>query len=216
MQSLARAANTTRPVASAARLVFDCIQRFGDASSNPVLDVLKDAPDFIQGQKYPQPALAFAGGRWRTYYHSHPLTGVEPEEHGHFHLFVQHDEADGEPAWTHLAALAMDRDGQPLRWFATNRWVTGGQWGEHERLLSAVDALAPASEPGVLQQWLAAMMQLYRTELDTLLCSRDAQLVGRLAACPAEQVLADRSLYELAQSPVDLRLKLTSQLKGEI
>jgi len=216
VQSVARAAHTTPSAVSAARLVFDCIQRFGDAAGNPVLEVLKGVPDFIQGQKYPQPALAFAGGRCRTYYHSHPLTGVEPAEHGHFHLFVQHDDAVSDPAWTHLAALAMDRDGQPLRWFATNRWVTGGPWGEHERLLSAVDALAPASEQGILPQWLAAMMQLYRTELDALLCSRDAQLVRRLAACPAEQVLADRSLYELAQSPIDLRLKLTSQLRGEI
>jgi hypothetical protein len=201
---------------SAAHMVFDCIQRFGDASSNPVLEVLKDVPDFAQGQKYPQPALAFAAGCWRTYYHSHPLTGGGAEEHGHFHLFVQHDDAADEPAWTHLAALAMDRDGQPLRWFATNRWVTGGQWGEHDRLLSAVDALAPMSEQGILQQWLVAMVQLYRAELDALLCSRDAQLAGRLCACPAEQVLADRSLYELAQSPIDLRSKLTSQLRGEI
>ena len=28
----------------------------------------------------------------------------------------------------HLAALSLDVNGQPVRWFTTNRWVTGEHW----------------------------------------------------------------------------------------
>jgi hypothetical protein len=30
----------------------------------------------------------------------------------------------------HLVALSLDARGLPLRWFVTNRWVTGGQWAD--------------------------------------------------------------------------------------
>ena len=38
--------------------------------------------------------------------------------------------ADGEAAdpWSHLVAIAMNATGTPLRFFTTNRWVTGETW----------------------------------------------------------------------------------------
>jgi hypothetical protein len=197
-----------------AALLLECIRQLGSSGSNPVLEILKDVPQFVQRQKYPQPALAFGGGRWRAYYHSHPLDGCAAEEHGHFHLFVQQGRADGSDDWTHLAALAMDREGQPLRWFATNRWVTGGCWSKADWLRAAIDALVPPTEPHLLQRWLAAMLTLYASELSTLLEQRDAALRGWRQNHPADDALADRRLYELAQMPIDLVSQLASQLTG--
>ena len=201
--------------AAAALMVLGCIRQYGADRSNPVLDVLQETPDFVQQRKYPQPPLEFAGGHGRAYYHSHPLADGHPQEHGHFHLFLRHGFGTAKEDWAHLAALAMDKEGQPVRWFATNRWVTGGDWAERSWLLAGVDALAPEREAAVLQRWLTAMLRLYRSELEALLDTRDARLADLPAASCGEERTEDRCVYELAQVPVDLVAKLASQLTGE-
>jgi hypothetical protein len=199
----------------AARVVLDCLEQFGANRSNAVLHLLREAAEFVPGRKYPQPALAFAGGRGRAYYHRHPRGGASPDEHGHFHLFLRHESGPEPNNWAHLAALAMDRDGQPLRWFATNRWVTGGAWGERSWLLAGIAALEPAREPAIVQRWLAAMLMLFQADIDRLLTARDTGFLDRSGTCCAAAALDDRRQYELAQTPVDLVTKLVSHLTGE-
>lgn len=190
--------------------VLECIQQMGERHSNPVLELLQDVADFVQGGKYPQPALVFGDAGWRSYYHSHSMPDADAGEHGHFHLFTRNGRG-----WMHLAALAMDRDGQPLRWFITNRWVTGSDWGERGNLVSAIDALVPANEPDLLRQWLTGLLKLYKSELDGLLDTRDSRIAELLPGRSQDDVFGDRTLYELACRPVDLAAKLTSQLTGE-
>lgn len=190
--------------------LFDCIQDMGVQRSNPVLELLRDIPVFEQGKKYPQPALAFGQDDWRSYYHSHFMTGADVSEHGHFHLFTRQGQG-----WAHLAALAMDLEGQPLRWVMTNRWVTGSDWRDRNSLLSAIDALVPGEEPDVLRRWLASVLKLYRPELGDLLDARDARIASLLPGRSREAVLDDRTLYELASMRIDLTAKLTSQLSGK-
>lgn len=194
--------------------MFACVRAFGQTGGNPVLAILQGVRDFELRRKYPQPAKAFAGGGWRVYYHSHPLAGPSSREHGHFHLFAPSSVEEAQ--WAHLAALAMDREGQPLRWFATNRWVTGGAWCERGPLLAAIDALVPEAEPDTLGCWLTAMLQLYREDLAGLLRARDARLAQQATAHPQQDALADRRLYELAQAPIDLGTKLTERLRGGV
>ena len=62
-----------RPTTAAALVLYDCLQCMAEQSTNAVLQVLGNRPHILEGQKYPQPFLAFANGRWRAYYHSHPL-----------------------------------------------------------------------------------------------------------------------------------------------
>jgi hypothetical protein len=190
--------------------LFDCIQDMGVQRSNPVLELLRDIPVFEQGKKYPQPALAFGQDDWRGYYHSHLMAGAEVTEHGHFHLFTRTGQG-----WAHLAALAMDQQGQPLRWVMTNRWVTGGEWRDRNSLLSAIDTLVPGEEPDVLRRWLASVLKLYRPELGNLLDARDARIAGLLQGHSRDEVLDDRARYELASVPIDLTARLTSALAGE-
>jgi hypothetical protein len=195
----------------AARSLFDCLQRMGDQASNAVLEVLGDSREMVQERRYPRSPLVFADGRWRAYYHSHALAAA-PREHGHFHIFVADRADEGRDAWTHLAALAMDLEGQPLRWFATNRWVTSGPWGHRHALLAEIDCLqAGAGEP-LLVQWLVAMIRLYRDDLAVLLDARDDRLSKAMHNAPMEQVLGDRGLYELADIPIDLLHRLQRRL----
>jgi hypothetical protein len=170
-----------------AALLLDCIQEMGARRSNPVLELLRD-----------------------MYYHSHPVADADVREHGHFHLFTR--KGNG---WTHLAALAMDLEGQPLRWVITNRWVTGSDWRDRNSLLASINALVPSEEPDVLRQWLVSLLKLYRTELGDLLEARDARITGLLQGRSIDKVLDDRTLYELVCSPIDLTAKLTSELTGE-
>jgi hypothetical protein len=193
-----------------AALLYDCIQKMGAQRSNPVLELLRDVPTFVRGFKYPQPALTFGENSWRSYYHNHSTADADVREHGHFHLFTR--KAQG---WTHLSALAMDLEGQPLRWVITNRWVTGGDWCDRNSLLAAIKALVPSKEPDVLRQWLARLLKLYQTELGNLLKARDARIAGLLQGRCIDEVLDDRALYELSCTPIDLTAKLSSQLTGE-
>jgi hypothetical protein len=196
-------------VPSAVQL-FDCIRQLGQQGSNPVYELLRDVPTFVRGDKYPQPALTFGEDRWRTYYHSHLAADADAGEHGHFHLFTRIGKG-----WAHLAGLSMDAEGQPLRWFVTNGWVTGGCWFERCSLPGAISLLAPSDEPDVLRRWLASLLQVYQGELHDLLRVRDIHVTDLQQRRPEHQVLGDRSLYELACEPVDLTAKLTSLLTGE-
>ncbi|MGB5260570.1 MAG: hypothetical protein WBO34_08630 [Gammaproteobacteria bacterium] len=207
MQPVAMQCRVERPPAA---LLFDCIQNMGAQRSNPVLELLRDVPEFILGKKYPQPALAFGEDGWRTYYHSHSMAGADVSEHGHFHLFTRN-----EHGWAHLAALAMDLEGQPSRWIMTNRWVTGSDWSDRNSLLPAINALIPSGEPDVLRQWLVSLLKLYQPELGDLLDARDARIAGLREGRSKDEVLDDRTLYELACMPIDLTAKLTSRLTGE-
>jgi hypothetical protein len=193
--------------ADSALTVLGCLQAMGEKCSNAVLEVLGPARALVREQHYPQRPLRFAGGRWRGYYHSHGRSLQQPREHGHFHLFT-----GGAGDWIHVAALGMDSDGQPLRWFATNRWVTAGPWGERGELLRAIDRLRPSGEPGLLGAWLAALLGLYRDDIDALLAQRDARLVRHQCRHPDRAALEDRSLYELASSRVQLTRRLQRTL----
>jgi hypothetical protein len=193
-----------------AALLFDCIQNMGAQRSNPVLELLRDVPKFIHGKKYPQPALAFGEDGWRTYYHSHSMADADVSEHGHFHLFTRN-----EHGWAHLAALVMDLEGQPSRWIMTNRWVTGSDWSDRNSHLLAINALILSEEPDVLRQWLVSLLKLYQPELGDLLAARDARIARLREGRSKDEVLDDRTLYELACMPIDLTAKLTSQLTGK-
>jgi hypothetical protein len=106
----------------------------------------------------------------------------------------------------------MDLEGQPLRWFAINRWVTSGPWGQRDTLMAEIDRLQGSAGDPLLVQWLVDMIRLYRDDIAVLLDTRDDRLSEAMHNASMEQVLADRSLYELADTPIDLLHRLQRQL----
>ncbi|MCX7814613.1 MAG: hypothetical protein N2256_03870 [Tepidimonas ignava] len=146
----------------------------------------------------------------RFYYHAHGADRWGPDapaEHGHFHLFWD-GAAPGEHV--HLAALALDARGQPLRWFTTNGWVTAGRWLPAARLIERLPGyrIAQRGPLAPVARWLTAMVQLFADELVTLLHARDAALARHRGRRSLRQVLDDRAIEVLSHTDASLPARL--------
>lgn len=203
--------------------LLDCLKRFAALETNAALMAL-GGDVCVSWRHYPKGDLVFGDGEWRAYYHAHPVGAPHDgdgavdakgdlAEHGHFHIFAR---APGEERLAHVAALAVDSSGQPTRWFATNHWVTGEAWRDAETLAR----LSPATDPpggDAAARWLGAMLRFFAPALGELLRERD-RTAARLAAAKGASlpaVLADREIYVLADSAIDLAGALAAALSGE-
>lgn len=147
----------------------------------------------------------------RFYYHAHDSRRRPALEHGHFHLFVydRQPPASG-PAFFHLAGLSLDARGQALRWFTTNRWVTGERWRPADEVLRALrqfevrttGRLAPVAA------WLSAMVRLFEPQIAALVRRRDAVMAPRIARMGDEAAFEDRRLDVVTQCTVSLEQQL--------
>lgn len=193
----------------AARSLLASIQLMGEHRTNPVLLLLGNPPRMRQAVKYPAGRLQFGSHGLQAYYHTHAEPWRRPGEHGHFHLFVQAD-AD---QWSHLAALSIDREGQPQAWFTVNNWVTGGVWLDGRVLLQRLDTALDASREGqtlsLLERWLTDMLALYRRHLPGLLQDRDSTLQD--SGTVLQDILEDRQQYELSMQGISLEHELCEQ-----
>ena len=181
--------------------------RYAQAGSSLAYAALAGARAFEVLRHYPARDVVDADAGTRFYYHAHRLD--EPE-HGHFHLFV-HGEQPGE--FMHLAALSLDVNGQPLRWFTTNRWVTGEHWRSAAQLLPRLKRwqVQTGGRLAPVARWLSAMVTLYRDELVQLLHARDARLAPRFqgrSRAGREAVFEDRSLDVISECPALLAPKI--------
>lgn len=176
--------------------------------SNAVLQVLAGVDTVEPGRHYPDGGVSFAGNCWRAFYHCHEDATNDDREHGHFHVFT----ATGTGEWAHVAGLAMDVFGQPVRWFAVNRWVTDGPWLDRERLVHRLHSLKPGRQETLVGRWLCAMLRMQQAELAELFVARDQRLRGYRQQSEDAGVLDDRGLYLLATKPVALQAMLEKSL----
>lgn len=145
------------------------------------------------------------------FYHCHPAArGGNRDEHGHFHFFLR-QVSEGAPAASdaphvHLAAIAMDCRGLPVRAFTTNRWVTGGGWECGESLLRRIGAFARigGESPSPIDRWAHSLVALFAPQIAALIASRDRRLQQLCRGRPAEAVFEDRRIETLSQCPLDL------------
>ena len=185
------------------------VQEMAAQKTNAVLEILANTGHLKTEQPYPESGLRFAGDKWRAFYHCHESASMHPDEHGHFHIFT----AIGNQAWAHVAGLSIDIEGQPLQWFAVNRWVTDGPWLERDRLPAQLTtAPADSGEEDLPEKWLVAMLQLYHDSLAGLLTERDEQLQLELKGRSLVETLDDRDIYTLATQSVDLQSMLEKNL----
>jgi len=192
------------------------LEAFSNKQSNAVLDVLA-GKTLKQDEKFPDGELHFPGAGWRGFYHCHDGPGKDDREHGHFHLFVDvTDNQTMEPAWSHLAGLSVDYEGQPIRWFTVNNWVTGGKWLPAEELRQFLGTISRNDAQSLSEQWLLCMLSLYTDSLDKLLIERDRVLIQINAGSTLADSLLDRDIYMLSLQPVDLKQKLVSVMEATI
>jgi hypothetical protein len=153
---------------------------------------------------YPEQEIYDPQSHAQYFFHAHPPTGRPDREYGHFHVFLR---AEGMPAGVipfhlpelsvanatppqaaplrrgareeicHLAAIAIDRNGEPIRLFTTNRWVTGETWYRAEEAILMLDRLrlAPVGLAPILSRWVEAAIVLFRPQIADLLRQRDAK-----------------------------------------
>ena len=114
-------------------------------------------------------------------------------------------EEEGEP-WSHLVAVALDGTGRPLRFFTTNRWVTGETWYPAVDVAAMLDRFVIGGEPApLLSRWLATLLGLYRPLLAELLLARDAAVMDwRRRRRAKVHVFEDRRLEVTSQLAIDI------------
>jgi len=198
-------------VSEAALGLLHCIEALAQEQTNPVLLLLRDVARLEAGRRYPQESLLLMGDRWRCFYHCHDSPAKSPEEHGHFHFFAAC--GDGTVRrWTHVAALSMDQQGQPLCWFTVNRWVTDGPWVAAQALGGLLHWQQVGEKIPLLQRWLSLAAQFYAGTILDLLSQRDHKLMEIKPASPQADILEDRKIYLLSRQQIDLRADLTATL----
>jgi hypothetical protein len=117
--------------------------------------------------------------------------------------------AAGEEAdpWSHLVAIAMGATGAPLRFFTTNRWVTGETWYPAADVVQMLDrfALGEGGPSPLLNRWIAALLGLYKPQLAELIGRRDAAVMDwRRRRRAKVHVLEDQRLEVTSVLPIDL------------
>lgn len=123
------------------------------------------------------------------------------------------DTAAGEEAdpWSHLVAVAIDATGAPLRFFTTNRWVTGETRypaADVARMLDFFSFGADGSTP-LLSRWIVALLALYKPQLADLVARRDAAVMDwRRRRRAKVHVLEDRRLEITSVLAIDIEAQI--------
>lgn len=202
-------------MAAAGLRVLDCQRVLAKSETNVVAELLKGPGEFFEWDHYPNGDVYDWESHAQYYYHAHPperRANVWGAEHGHFHTFLRPKGmpagvrplplADDAPpagdndALSHLVAISMDRAGQAIRLFTTNRWVTGETWyaaADVVRMLDRfdIDQALPSWPANV---WISGMLQLFRPDIEALLAARDARLADWISCHPGEDAYEDRDL----------------------
>jgi Domain of unknown function (DUF6969) len=216
----------------AAAVIADCRERLAAGGRGILYGIVPSRAEPAEWRHYPEGDVYDPVSHAQYFYHAHPADARPPDEHGHFHTFLR---ADGMPSGvaplvlpeaavaevaaahsaplkrgrrdelSHLIAIALDRRGEPIRLFTTNRWVTGETWYPAGDVIAMLDRFAIAAAlPSRLQdRWLVAVMQLFRPQIAALLRQRD------------ETVMAWRRRRR-ANVFEDPRLEITSSLEIDL
>jgi Domain of unknown function (DUF6969) len=203
-----------------------CIRDLHARGSNLVIEVLRGSGDF-KWEHYPPDDVRDPKSHAQYYFHAHPPDERDDPDYGHFHLFIGPEgvpagrrhakvrkvatSASDKDAPSHLIAISMTPAGMPERLFTTNGWVTGETWYRAADVIGMLDRfvidLNHPSRP--LNDWLTAMVVLFRPQIEKLLIERDRVILRWHADHADIDVFEDRRL-EIVSS---IRISLHSQIE---
>jgi hypothetical protein len=240
--------------ASAAAIIGECRAELAARGSSIVREATGSAGPIVDWRHYPEGEVYDPATHAQYFYHRHPDGDRAPGEHGHFHLFLRADgiprgitplllpeiavanvavppqaaplKHGGRDEVCHLAAIAVDERGAPVRLFTSNRWVTGETWYRAEDVIRLLDMFAVSAGPSaVLNRWVVAMLRLYRPQLRELIENRDKSIMAwrrrrrshvfddrRLEITSSVDIDLDARLAEAARSAVEPTRRRTSRL----
>lgn len=186
----------------AGRIVLDSMDIVERSGSNLVAEVMRGEDGFYEWRHYPGGDVCDFTTGAQYYYHAHPRD-ERPDEHGHFHCFIRHE--DG--TMTHIVAISIDLQGNPFRLFTTNRWVTGESWRSAGEILGLIDRFdIMVEQPSLaLNRWVSNMLKLFRPQIATLLHDRDSMIRNFGCGRELSEVLDDRECEVASEAAIDIR-----------
>lgn len=206
-------------MAKAGEAVNECQRVLDKASSNIVGQCLTNQGTFYEFDHYPSGDVYDNETHSQYYYHSHRPEGGE---HGHFHTFLRakgmanglkpidyKGEAtipSGKDALAHLIAIAMNKPGQPISLFSVNRWVTDESFYTAQDTIAMLDSFKmDHTFPCLaLNQWITAMVALFRPQIEALLLERDKTLKNWAATHMGTDIYEDRDLEVTSFLPIKI------------
>ncbi len=210
---------------AAAETVIETIVAMAQ-EGKPLMQRVLPEDDIKWWEHYPKLDARSKSCKARWYYHVHKPGSRSPDEHGHFHLFLDksqikkasrtiakpvHYRNKKKARVTHLIALSIDKNGIPREWFTTNRWVTD-EWmypaktmTNHMPLYNVNDT----AEDKLVNKLITAMVRLYSDEIEELLHERDAKLKEIGAGRDAPE-LYNKGNEVLSSRMIDLDVKIES------
>ncbi len=191
---------------AAAQEVLATSLRYAERGSSLIHAVMMGAKQCIELEHYPHHDIVDTLHGTRLYYHAHQSRRKPDTEHGHFHLFQHLQHGSANRAFMHLAGLSLDAQGQPIRFFTTNRWVTGETWHTAAEVEAAVaqfrihtrGRLAPVA------RWVTAMVQLYQQPMIEMIRHRDRIMAHHAAHTDWETLWEDRQLDVVSEQAINL------------
>ncbi|QDM14963.1 hypothetical protein FNL55_02610 [Tardiphaga sp. vice352] len=207
-----------RLMTEAAVKAADCIRVLSKSGQNLVGEVLR-CDEFTEWEHYPPDDVHDSETHAHYYFHAHAPDETRDGDFGHFHTFlmqdgfpdhlrpaVHSDSASPAGVSCHLIAISMTPQGLPERLFTTNRWVTGETWYAARDVIAMLDRfdidLASPSWP--LNQWLSAMLVLFRPQIEQLILQRDQAIECWRARHPERDVFEDRELEVTSSMAISL------------
>lgn len=216
-------------MAQAGEEILESYRLLSKASANVVGQVLANQGTFYEWDHYPNGDVYDSETYSQYYYHAHRGT---TGENGHFHTFLR---AGGMPAgvWpapyegegtrplgddalAHIIAISMDRQGFPIALFTTNRWVTGETFYTADDVIKLIDKfLIDHTFPCLAtNNWISAMMRLFRPQVEELLRLRDAEIDKWQALHPTEDVYEDRKLEVTSSVEISVENQIAAVRKA--
>ncbi|MEM6477225.1 MAG: hypothetical protein AAF687_13790 [Pseudomonadota bacterium] len=166
----------------------------------------------------------FCQSRW--YYHVHAAGKRDPDEHGHFHLFLHRDQLpeEVEPTVippkgkkkkadvTHLVALSVNTLGIPRAWFTVNHYVTNEYLYPAELLIEHLPDfnVDHTKQDDLVNRFVTGMVALYRDEIAELLRERDAKQAALVEEMGDDAYKKVSGAEVLSEIPIDLDAKISS------
>ena len=185
-------------MAAAGREVAASEQALARHGYNVVGRLLRDEGPFYVWDHYPHGDVFDARHGAQYFYHAHGAAERNEREHGHFHSFVRPAESG---RLHHLVALSVDHASQPFRLFTVNCWVTEDSWIAAPAAIRLLDRfiLDGARPSRWVNRWLAAVLRLFRPQIEHLLIRRDAALAAWQARHPGRDPFTARELEILSE-----------------
>lgn len=201
--------------------VLEAKRVLANTSDNVVGELLRDSATFFEWNHYPDGDVFDPRSNAQYYYHAHPKD-ERPGEHGHFHTFLRpkgmppgiepapvpgYQEPEGEnDALSHLIAISCDKQGEPIKLFTTNRWVTGETWYKAEDVIRMLDCfqIDHVRPSWAVNIWITNMMILFRPQIAALIRERDRVVEDWAAANDSADVYEDRALEVTGESPISV------------